>query len=644
MSIYAIKPIPVDLRKELHDYYIPWRISDRIFNEMKQQGVQGSYKKVQVLPTDPEWRFVWRYFHHDKPNKYGIKRIYCIYQRHQQQVFELNLSSMETEANTLRPTWNKEPRASQRANAIERWKETVDVFSPFDATESDGRRKSFKEIKILPLWYGSNKSVLDSIAKSGFVYFGKTSPGGDKPQSTDDGFFGNGIYFTNSARYASDIYSEGHLFLAWVSMREPFPVVGDPDQIDMKGIKGKGAYKDYNAHYISVTSINPSDHLEKNYYPTKEEEIPHCDEIVVFQKSQTLPRFWVELSVELPYVPSDTPQFVNELIPHIMKLLQDPNIDRDNKLRNYLCKELEFLLILEGDDYLEERHKNMYEQLKQILDPQGKVNRQVSRALTGTPQPSLNSSIPQSPVSEISTPQPTMSHQPVTSELKSNSIISKPVISNTKDSYSSIPSIAFGKADWEKYFGEIGLEPPLPANIEKILNERCSFWPNKKVKETHLLVLIPNTVNGKPFTMNYLGKLIQNPKSGHATKYEYYCDYVRKALGDKSYPSHWVLMTRDIIPGSRSKGSSKCRHMIANHSNKTGLPYELPNLLEATASILMHYVKKGERLYGYNPWTYTFCQDVDKYNGLLVVGGFTPVGLFIPSCFIEKGVAGCWKF
>ena len=66
--------------------------------------------------------------------------------------------------------------------------------------------------------------------------------------------------------------------------------------------------------------------------------------------------------------------------------------------------------------------------------------------------------------------------------------------------------------------------------------------------------------------------------------------------------------------------------MVANHSKKTGVPYELPHLLEATASILMHYVKTGERLYTDNPWTYTWSQDVDKGNDPLIVGGFTPDG------------------
>ena len=79
MSTSAITSIPLDIRKELSDYHLPWSISDRIFNKMKsQQDEHRIYKRVQVLPTDPEWRFIWRYFHHDKPIQYTIKRVYCI--------------------------------------------------------------------------------------------------------------------------------------------------------------------------------------------------------------------------------------------------------------------------------------------------------------------------------------------------------------------------------------------------------------------------------------------------------------------------------------------------------------------------------------------------------------------------------------
>ena len=99
MSITTIQSIPLDIRKELSNPHIPWEISKRIFNEMKLQETTVSYKKVQVLPTDPEWRFVCRYFHQDKPHRYSIGQVYCIYESHQQQAFELNLSSIEKKSN-----------------------------------------------------------------------------------------------------------------------------------------------------------------------------------------------------------------------------------------------------------------------------------------------------------------------------------------------------------------------------------------------------------------------------------------------------------------------------------------------------------------------------------------------------------------
>ena len=632
MSITSIQPIPLDIRKELSDPHIPWGINKRIFNEMKSQETSG-YKKVQVLPTDPEWRFVWRYFHQDKPNRYNIKKIYCIYEKHQQQAFELNLSSIEREASTFQPTWCQEPRAKQRAKTIERWKQSANIFSPFFSVGADGKRTVWKNAKILPLWYGSSEKMCKSIATSGFVNFEKISLGSSASESIDEGFFGRGIYFTNSARYASDIYSKGHILLAWVSMKEPFPMLGDHCQIDMKAIKG--AYKDYNAHYIPVTSINLSNPYATTYHPTKENETPHCDKCVVFNKSQTLPRFWIELELAFPYVPSsDTPQFVHELIPHLMKLLQNPNVYSNQKLRNYLFKELELLLAFGENNCLEKRHLIMYEHLKYILDSQGKVNSQISHALVKTtqattvttpaPLPTQSTTLHQA---NLSSPQHFPNSHPIS--LKVQAVI---------------PSIAFGKADWEKYFGYVVEEPSLPSNIDEILNAPCSFWPERKVKETHLLMLIPSTVNGNPFTMNYLGDLIQKPKSGHATKYRGYNNYLKDVIGDKSYPSHWVLMTKDVIPGSNKGYSIDC-DMVASHSNKTGIPYELPHLLDATTSILMHYVKTGERLYREDPWSYTYIQHNDEVGYLLVVGGFSSEGLSInDGSYYCCGVAVCRKF
>ena len=658
-------PIPVDIRKDLPDHLTPWQISPGIFSQMSSQ--KGQYKKVEVLPTDPEWRFVWKYFYHDKPKLWGINRVYCIHERHQQQAFEFGLSSIEREADTFKPNWNEEPRSAQRAQAIERWKGSAEIFSPFNTFESDGRRRNWTKTKILPLWHGTSKEIANSVAETGFVYFGKTSIGttSSDPKSTDEGFFGSGLYFSNSARYVSDVYSRGHILMAWVSMREPFPVVGDHAQKDMDALKGKGAYKHYNAHYVPVTSIDPSNPYEAMYYPSQAGETPHCDEIVVFHKSQTLPRFWIELTVESPTImsPSDIPMFVNELIPHLFKILEHSGVDRDQKLRNHLGQELAFLLKLKGDDYLDDhgdKYEVLYGHMTQLI-VQGRVNRQISRLITGsnpppTPTPNTPSMTqqfqqitlqPQTPPHSSPAPSPQPSYQggPPTPHIVTSSSSSSHINPFSTPSpapiYSpqiqiapqtAVPEMAFGKAKWNQYFGDIGTEPPLPHNIEQILNRACIFYPGKKVRDTHLLVLIPQAVNGKAFCLDSLKELIKSPKTGSKTDYRYYDGSVKNELGAKSTSSHWALMTRDVIPNSRSKTYDDQKTLVASHASRSGIPYELPTALDAATAILMEHVQKGNRLYSDDPYTYTRCQEkVNKTQWPVAIGSFSSGGLDVSS-------------
>jgi hypothetical protein len=77
----------------------------------------------------------------------------------------------------------------------------------------------------------------------------------------------------------------------------------------------------------------------------------------------------------------------------------------------------------------------------------------------------------------------------------------------------------FGAKEWAQYFGEVGEELFLPSEIDEILGGLCPFWPEKAVKDTHLLVLMPAAVNDKPFSLNLLSELIKNPKGGgYATR------------------------------------------------------------------------------------------------------------------------------
>ena len=215
-------------------------------------------------------------------------------------------------------------------------------------------------------------------------------------------------------------------------------------------------------------------------------------------------------------------------------------------------------------------------------------------------------------------------------------------------------SARIDKSVWEHYFGSVGEEPALPDGIEAILNSPCPFWGERQVRDTHMLVLIPSHVGGKPLTLDSLGELIKSPQEGYGTKYrgyEYYAKYVRPAIGSQaSGSSYWVLMTKDVLPGSRDKRYADQCALVADHANRTGLPYKVPGDLEAAVVMLLHHVRSGERLYSLNPTTYTRCRDKATYGYPVVVGGFSSGGLGVVGNDLYfdgnsiHGVAGLRKF
>eukprot|EP01136_Pigoraptor_vietnamica_P035836 Opistho-1_new@101600 len=179
-----------------------------------------------------------------------------------------------------------------------------------------------------------------------------------------------------------------------------------------------------------------------------------------------------------------------------------------------------------------------------------------------------------------------------------------------------LPPQAFGKKEWEKYFGDVGVEPPLPANIHQILQSPCPIWSGNKVADTHLLTLIPQTVNGRPLTLNYLEELIKNPKGGgNRSKYSYYNEDVRNAIGKRPVErSYWVLLTKDELPNMRKKSYKRqCQEVENWRKNSSAFReggYRVPKALEVVTSVVMEYVRNGVRFYSDDngasrKWTFT---------------------------------------
>jgi hypothetical protein len=203
---------------------------------------------------------------------------------------------------------------------------------------------------------------------------------------------------------------------------------------------------------------------------------------------------------------------------------------------------------------------------------------------------------------------------------------------------------AFGPKEWYTYFGGYLRDiPRVPFNVAEILNAPCPFWPDKKVYETHILVLVPQTVNGQPLSLKALGELVKKPLQGYATQYRYF------DLGehtDSSAPSsHWVLLTRDVIEESGNQSYEDQERLLTQKGKGV---YTLPALLDATVCIFMTYVQSGIRLYDDSPYRWTRCQE--KYNAKLHlgVGGFAPGGTSVTHYdthgYEYDGVGGCRKF
>ena len=195
-----------------------------------------------------------------------------------------------------------------------------------------------------------------------------------------------------------------------------------------------------------------------------------------------------------------------------------------------------------------------------------------------------------------------------------------------------IPPGTFGKAEWEAHF-QVTIEkvPPLPPGINKILEEKDP-WDSGQVKDNFTLFLVPEKVivekDGKKeivkLTMKSMEGLAKRATNGQIKFWTLFrTDMYFK--GQTIEKSRWVLMRKDVIPGSRNKSLDDQIKLLQ------GTNYDVPMVLDAIVLILTTYISTGKVLYdGSN---FTRCQEYTKNNfGEYVqshVGGFMPPQLAI---------------
>ncbi|MBA3816526.1 MAG: hypothetical protein H0X29_08425, partial [Parachlamydiaceae bacterium] len=205
---------------------------------------------------------------------------------------------------------------------------------------------------------------------------------------------------------------------------------------------------------------------------------------------------------------------------------------------------------------------------------------------------------------------------------------------------------SFGESEWTALCERVDPAPPLPHDFSDIWNGPCPIYSGKKISETHMLVYIPATVDGKPFTLKKLGEIAKRFFPQNDSGYSHIWSGINDELGDKSIKSRWVLMTKDVLPGSRNKSYAEQQKTVDRLAKKS-LVYKVPGTLEAATCILVQYFFDSKtRLFNDEPLTYTRCKE--KVRGYqTVVGGFAPAGLDVfrsHSDYDSIGVAALRKF
>ena len=193
----------------------------------------------------------------------------------------------------------------------------------------------------------------------------------------------------------------------------------------------------------------------------------------------------------------------------------------------------------------------------------------------------------------------------------------------------------FGEERWRKYYGEVEAEPPIPDYLFRLYTQPCKLWLSKKVYETHLLTLIPATVDGEALTLDSFRKMTKQPKHGaYKRGYSYYNDAVKNELGYKGVvASHWALMTRDVIKESRGKSRGEHLVLLMEKNELAKIDYMLPPILDGVVSTLCHHVVGEERLFPDSPCTYSRClESINNNQNVSVFGVFSSGGLRV-DCY-----------
>jgi len=235
------------------------------------------YKKLLTKHKDE--KFVMKIFQLLDGSEIGVKEIWAVYNPMLVSTLGLIYEKFTQRANTSQDIFGKEKwkeqEESERRLAKREWtkkflEKKIQLFN----------WNSFIPVPVLPTVHGTAGSSAWKIVCGGFAAL----------SSLDSGYYGAGIYFTTSAKYAIPYFatkSEPAILISWVIVGNAFPVIEHPRKVN--SLAGTIVKPGYQSHYVCTDNkgmpypkITPD---YKNVY----------DEIVINQESQVAPAYLLML-------------------------------------------------------------------------------------------------------------------------------------------------------------------------------------------------------------------------------------------------------------------------------------------------------------------------------------------------------------
>lgn len=204
----------------------------------------------------------------------------------------------------------------------------------------------------------------------------------------------------------------------------------------------------------------------------------------------------------------------------------------------------------------------------------------------------------------------------------------------------------FGAEEWQQGFGVyVGAPPVIPQYItEELLESECQLQPGLKVKDSHMLVLVPKTVGDEPYTARKLAEFCEM-RAGPRTKFidttAWRADW-KSMEWSKVAPaeSAWILIPKhDPSPftmNSVFSASGDWRHFrgksVTDQEKVHTLHYkdcyrEAKALELMTAALLSYVVTGNPRMLVGN--VYLRCLESGRCGGRVLVGSLDRDGLQI---------------